>query len=198
VANALDVLTLDEARSALRLGQTDVELLPELERLITSASLLLDSHIGPIVQRTVVEYHDRPPGTTLTLNTGPVASITSVVEDGVTLPASSYLLRRDGDTAHGQIERVMSAVSSPWLAIRPQGIVVTVVAGRMTSTTDSSALAAHCKAGAVLQLQHMWRPYQHGAGVVSEFDTAAVATITQGLGRGVLEHFHGYRRWGYA
>ena len=197
MADTLDVVTLDEARAALRLGQTDTKLQPQLERLITSASYLLDQNYGPMVRREITETirsSDRQSSDELFLTRYPVASVTSITIDDTVLDASEYELRLEGGQSFGVIARLSNGVRVSW----SNEAEVVFVAGRMTTTTDTSQLAAHCKQGAILQIQHMLRPMQHGVGETNEFDTAAVFANTQGLARGLNEHFHGLRRIGIA
>jgi hypothetical protein len=81
-----DLVTVAEARAALRLGREDLALQPELERLITSATRLIDQHFGAMVVRTVTsELHNDPVVPYLHLRQGPISSVTSVSVDGVAL-----------------------------------------------------------------------------------------------------------------
>lgn len=192
---AEDLVTVFEARAALRLGFEDTTLEPELGRLITSASRLIDSHFGAMVTRTVTaEKHDAPRfGRYLQLRQSPVSSITSVTVDGVALAATGYQL------IEGDFQEYLARVSGyrpiSWSSARLQGISVTYVAGRYAST---AAVPALVKDACIVQLRHMWRPTQHGVGDVNEFDTAAVAQITAGMARGLKGMLGEFYRHGAA
>lgn len=189
-----DILTTLEARHALRLGLEDVTLEPELARLITSASRLIDSHFGAMVVRTVTaEKHNAPRSPYLQLRQSPVSSITSVTLDGTALASTGYQLIEGGYQEF--LARVSGYTPVGWVSARLQGISVTYVAGRYATT---SVVPAVVKDACVVQLRHMWRPTQHGVGDVNEFDTAAVGQITAGLARGVRQMLAEFYRHGAA
>ena len=191
-----DIVAIQEARSALRLGREDVALEPELTRLITSASRLIDHHFGCMVVRTVTsELHDDPGSPFLALRSGPVSSITSVTVDGTALTSGQTQKYVGG---YGElICRVSSYVPAPWYSRRLQGISVTYVAGRYATT---SAVPALVKDACLLQLRHMWRPTQHGVSVQpdSEFDLAVASTGQQGMARGLKGMLAEFWRHGVA
>lgn len=191
---AEDLITTAEARAALVLGFEDVSLQAELERLVTSASRLIDTHFGAMVVRTVTEKHDPPRHMPyLQLRQNPISSVTSVTVDGTVLASTGYQIIEGG---YGEsLARVSGYVPIAWTSARLQGITVVYVAGRYATT---AAVPALVKDACVLQLRHMWRPTQYGAGTVNEFDTAAVGGVTAGLARGIKGMLAEFYRHGAA
>ena len=173
------LVTLAEARAALRLGREDTTLDAELGRIIDSATELIETHFGVGIQRSFTEAHWGQTNV-LWLNRYPVVSLTAVTVDGVALgDLSHYVLPSDTFGAmYGHAHRPS----------KPKGCVVQYVAGNFAT---ASAVSAHWKEGALMQIRHMWRPYQENTGEVNEFDTAQVSTNTAGLARGLMAHFHG-------
>jgi len=192
---ATDLLTIQEARSALRFGVTDVELEPELERLISSTSQLFDDYFGAMVARTVTaELHDTPrAGRPVRLRVRPAYSITTVTVDGTAVASSGYTVGAGGDG--NLLYRLTASQYSSWQAVQAQGISVTYDAGRYA---DTASVPAKVKDAALLQLRHMVRPTQFGVNEISEFDTAAVVQVTAGLSRGVKNMFPELRSVGIA
>lgn len=191
---AEDLVSAAEARSALVLGAEDVSLQDELARLITSASRLIDTHFGAMVAREVTEKHDPPRnGLYLQLRQSPISSITSVTVDGVAVDSSGYQIVEGG---YGEfLARVSGYTPVWWQSARLQGITVVYQAGRYATT---SVVPSIVKDACVVQLRHMWRPTQYGAGTVNEYDTAAVATDTAGLARGLKGMLAEFYRHGAA
>lgn len=185
---AEDLLTLSEAKEALRVGDEDVSLDPELVRLITAASRLIDTHFGAMVNRTITaELHDNPRSGLLRLRRSPVSSITSVSVDGTALSAGSYQVVKRGYDEW--LARTAGYQMTPWMSVRLQGISVTYVAGRYAST---AAVPALVKEAAVAQCRHWWRPTQHG---VSESEGFGVPLAIQQAGvapgvKGMLAEFY--------
>ncbi len=191
-----DLVTVAEARAALRLGREDLALQPELERLITSATRLIDQHFGAMVVRTVTsELHNDPVVPYLHLRQGPISSVTSVSVDGVALTSGQYQVVQGG--YQEMLCRVASYQPTLWLSRRLQGISVTYVAGRYATT---SAVPAIVKDACMVQLRHLWRPTQHGvtSADVNEYDTAAVAPTSAGLARGLKGMLGEFLRHGVA
>lgn len=189
MADALDILTLAEGKAALRQGtvtanDTDIEL------LITAASTIIDRGVGPVVQRTITaEAHDgldrvtgrRP--SMVQLEWWPVTSITTVVEDGATLPADAY----HADLDRGQVWRRLSDADYPWEDGRGN-LVFTYIAGRFANT---AAVTPFFKGGARLLLRHLWRSEQwNTAGLgPQEFDVPQVAFPTYAVPKAVADWF---------
>lgn len=191
---AEDLITTAEARAALVLGAEDVSLEPEMERLVTSASRIIDTHFGAMVARAVTEKHDPPRnGLYLQLRQSPILSVTSVTVDGTLLASTGYQIVEGG---YGEfLARVSGYTPIWWQSARLQGITVVYQAGRYATT---AAVPALVKDACVLQLRHMWRPTQYGAGTVNEFDTAAVGQVTAGLARGIKGMLSEFYRHGAA
>src|SRR3954470_17383830 len=89
MADALDVITLAEAKQALNAGPSSTTDDALLASYVTTVSRRMDQLCGPIVKRTVTETFDGSCGTLL-LKSRPVISITSVVDTGTTLDPSGY------------------------------------------------------------------------------------------------------------
>ena len=147
---AEDLLTLQEAKDSLRVGDDDVVLDPELTRIVTAASRLIDTHFGAMVTRTVTaELHGNPRSGMLRLRLSPVSSITTVTVDGTALSSSNYQVVKQGYDEW--LARTAGYQMVPWSSVRLQGIAVTYVAGRYATTALVPALV---KEAAVAQVRH--------------------------------------------
>lgn len=181
MADTYDVLTYEEASTALGRGAADLNQADALERLITAASRRLDQAIGPIVARTVTsEAHDGG-CTSIELNHGPISAIASITEyrgtsgSAVTAetagaqPSAGYFAERykpNPSLMSGVIVRRVSGNTDAWYP-GFGNVLVTYTAGRVASTT---AVDPVHKEAAVLILRNLWRPYDHSVGQVGEFD----------------------------
>jgi hypothetical protein len=92
------LVTIDEAVAHLRAAGvvTSEPDLEQLQWLCFVASEAIERDLGRVIaQRTVVEVYDggRPQ---ILLQSTPVISVTTVVENGITLAATDYILRRAG------------------------------------------------------------------------------------------------------
>lgn len=161
MANAIDVLTLTEAKLALNITGTTSD--TELPAWITAVSQQLDKVCGPIVTRTVSsESHDGGVPT-LYLKNRPVSSVSAVVEysgtTGTVLTAESpgtagtYLI----EAAAGVLRR-RSGLTDACFAAGRRNVVVTYVAGRF----DSSSVDEKFKTAARVTLANLWRREQGG------------------------------------
>lgn len=121
----------------------------ELLAMTAAATGLIEGQVGPITRRTVTDTVDGGRSTVI-LSTAPVASVTTVVENGSTLASSAYSL--DGES--GVLTRLFGQSDAVW-ADGARNISVTYVAGR----TDVPADLRH----AVLEtVRHLWTT-QRGA-----------------------------------
>lgn len=157
MADALDVLTLEEAKTALNLKLDTYTHDAEVAMWVTAVSRRLDDICGPIVTRTVTEEIHSGGGSALWLYKTPVASITTLTEyssttgtvltaeTNTTKPDAGYLL----DPEAGRVYRRAGGGASTFTA-GDRNIVVTYVAGRFagTASVDPKFKAA---AGAVLR-----------------------------------------------
>lgn len=160
---ATDVLSIEEARSAINVAAGVTTHDTELTTMNSAIAELMDELLGPIVARAVTEAHDGG-RTTVTLDTTPVLSVTSVTEydtDGTstaltaetvsTKPASGYLLESDDHLA--LIHRRSSGADSMFQAGRLNVVVVTS-AGRYA---DTAAVGARFKDAAKAALRAKWQ-----------------------------------------
>lgn len=167
MADDLDILTLDEAKTAINMRGSNIDHHDELEQDITAISRLIDSECGPVVQRTVTaEVHagDLP---VVTTRLSPVAAIGTVREsqtgDITTLESSGFggtisgyfaepYWNGGGTLLSGVIQRRYLGVSGEW----PTGaeVEVTYTAGRYPTT---ETVDARFKACAAAVLQRFWK-----------------------------------------
>jgi hypothetical protein len=182
VADPLDILTLVEAKAALRQGDATAND-TEIELLVTATSTVIDRGVGPVVRRTVnAETHDGE-GHMTQLREWPVTTVTTVTEDGITLPTTAYHV----DLEKGQVWRRLSDWDYPW-EIGRDNISVTYVAGRFATT---ASITPFYKAGARLLLRHLWRSEQWNAMGIGpqEYDVPQVAFPTFAIPKAVADWF---------
>ena len=161
MANAVDYITLTEAKAALNIATSTHD--TEIEAWTTAVSQQLDKYVGPVVQRTVTsESHDGG-GATLFLKNRPVASVTAAVEYSATTPTtlsaesagtqpgSAYLLEGNG------VLRRRSGGGDARFPAGRKNVIVTYVAGRASST---STVDEKFKTAARMCLAHLWRREQ--------------------------------------
>lgn len=198
MADTLDVLGFEEASAALAIGGSDTHKTADLARVITAASRRLDEAIGPVVQRTITsEIHDGG-SSSIELNHGPVASISTVVEyqgsTAVTITAESAGFRpSDGYYAErykpnpalmsGVLVRRVSGNTGEW-SCGAGNVLVTYTAGRSVST---GAVDDRYKEAAILIVRNLWRPYQNGIGQLDEYDVPVSTFPTFGLPNAVKD-----------
>jgi uncharacterized phiE125 gp8 family phage protein len=115
----------------------------ELIAMTAAAVGLIEGQVGPITRRTVTDTLDGG-RSSLLLSTAPVASVTTVVENGSTLTSTAFDL--DGEA--GVLRRLFGNSEATW-ADGAKNVTVTYVAGR----TDVPADLRH----AVLEtVRHLW------------------------------------------
>lgn len=133
-----DIITLDQARTSLRLptGQTVDD--GDLSDLITSATACMEDLCGPIIAHTCDEWYDGGRSTIMLVNT-PLTAVTAVVEisgtyiraltqeplDGGAGDAYGYTI----DLLSGTLIRRATGVASPFISGR-RNIHVTYTSGR--------------------------------------------------------------------
>ena len=163
VTEAVDVLTLSEARQAV--GLTSDESDDYLKTLITAVSTQLDEMCGPVRTRTVTdELHDGG-SKSLLLRKRPVYSITTVTEyNGTTatvLTAESNTSKTSTNYLHagttgrlssGRVFRRNNNADNTFPDGR-RNVVVTYVAGRAATT---QCVPAKFKQAAVMMLRNVW------------------------------------------
>lgn len=181
MSDTLDVLSLEEAKEAVRRGASDDRYDNVIARLVTTVSRRLDEAIGPVVSRTVTDERATGWRTKLELSHGPILSVSSVVEyqsgTGVTLtqethasvPSDGYLPERYAPNPallSGVLIRRVSGHDACWWEGHGN-VLVTYVAGRVADTTS---VDARHKEAAVLMLRNLWRSYENAVGQVDEYD----------------------------
>lgn len=184
MAEDADILTLAEARSALRQGSSTADD-TTIELLITAASIRIDQGVGPVVRRTITAETLDGEGTMLQLAHWPVVSVTSVVEDGTTLTSDQYRM----DYEKGQLHRRLNDWDYPW-EIGLDNIEVTYIAGRFAST---ATVDAFYKEGCRLLLRHLWRSEQWNVAGLGpqDFDVPQIAYPTYSVPKAVIDWFGG-------
>ena len=182
MAQTEDILTLAEGRSALRQGASTAND-TEITLLITACSIAIDRGIGPVVRRTITADTFDGEGTFLQLRSWPVVSVTTVVEDNVTLTSDQYLV----DYEKGQLFRRSGDYDYPW-EIGRDNITVTYVAGRFAST---ATVDAWYKQGARLLLRHQWRSEQwNTSGITAQdFEVPQVAYPSFSIPKAVIDWY---------
>jgi hypothetical protein len=190
VAEAGDILTLAEARAALRQG-TSTASDTEIALLVTAASIAIDRGTGPVVTRTITgdtyDGDDDGAGHTtsmIQLRYWPVGSVTTVTEDGATLTAvTDYHI----DLEKGQLWRRSGDYDWRWECGR-DNITVTYTAGRFANT---AAVDSWWKQGARLLVRHLWRAEQWNVAGIGpqEFDVPQVAYPTFAIPKAVMDWY---------
>lgn len=148
MADLLDVLTLAEGKRAVSMASTNTEHEDKLKLFITGVSRRIDELVGPVVVRTVTEYHDGGTSKIRPRQT-PVSSITTVKHwDGTTTTTytadawgsaantDGYQLKQSGSYPH---DAVVIARSSGTAVNFPSGsdaVQLVYVAGRAATTAD--------------------------------------------------------------
>lgn len=114
--------------------QIDVTAEPDAAVLayLEAASSIIESYCGRVfTSSSVVETHDGG-STNIFLRQPPVSTVTSVVENGVTLAATAYLLYPE----EGRLVRMSGAYPYIWYW-KPRTVVVTYTGGYGTAALDT-------------------------------------------------------------
>jgi uncharacterized phiE125 gp8 family phage protein len=148
---ATDVITLAEAKEQLNITSTADD--AELAGFISGVSEAVEDYAGAVVQRTVTETFDGGRSTVLLTRT-PVASVTSVTDNGTVLDASGYEVSKSG-----VLTRVAGQGTLPFLP-GTQSVEVVYVAGVAAST---AAAPWRVKLAAKIILQHLWETQRPAA-----------------------------------
>lgn len=163
MADALDVLSLAEAKAALNITSTSQD--TELAGYITTVSRQLDELVGPVVQRSITSESRDGGCRSIDLFWRPVVSVEAVVEyngtAGITLTSESHTSQAGNqyliDLAKGVLRRRTGGGDS-WFPRGRQNVVVTYTAGRYTSASVDEQF----KKAATLMLTNLWRNEQGG------------------------------------
>jgi hypothetical protein len=163
VADALDLLTPDEAKRAINKALVADDQNDVLARHVTAVSRLVDDHCGPVVQREITAEVHYDVGCSVFLRQWPVAEITLVREANggtpVTLTAIAFGESGDGyyapsalepDLLAGVLYRWSSGIECPWRG----AVEVTYTAGRYE---DTESVDARFKDAAGAILRRLWK-----------------------------------------
>lgn len=153
---ATDLLTLAEARAGLRLATADISRDADITAtFIPAVTTVVEDLVGPVVTRSVTYTADGGRGSVLLPS--PVAAITSITDNGVTLTGSDYVV----DKPKGIIYRGTMVASVPFTPGR-QSVVVTYDSGICANTAAVPApikLAARAILSALYQVEQQgYRP----------------------------------------
>lgn len=158
----LDILTEFEASQAA--SGVDLAALAELPRMVTAVSARIDEIVGPVVNRTVTEYHDgggvirprqTPVSSVTTLKHWDNSTLTTYTADtwGVAGNTNGYIIEKSGSYPHDAvIYRRSSGSSVAW----PEGhrcLELVYVAGRAATT---AAVEDRYKECAAEVLRRLW------------------------------------------
>lgn len=142
------IVSLEDAKTHLNITSTTSD--EELRSMIESVTAVVEQYVGAVVRRTEVEVFDGGRAQ-LTLSHIPVISVTSVVDTGATVSASSYTF----NATSGVLTQIAGPSLLPFL-VGVQSVTVTYVAGRTT-------VPANIRMAALLILQHMWESQRPAA-----------------------------------
>ena len=170
---ATDLLSLDDAKSAVRVSASHTLHADRLEAYVSAVSNAIDELVGPVVQRTITGERHEGGTSEIRLRRTPVSSITTVKVwqrgTSTTLTAETlsaaggYLAEPDEDDPTllcGELYRRSDWWSIPWEC---GTVEVTYVAGRYADTA------------AVLALQNLWQGMADSVAVVNEYEGPTTA-----------------------
>lgn len=140
----MPIVSLADVKAHLNITTTTDD--EEIRRTLAVATEMAERHCNrPLRRKTVVETYTTDDTEAIVLRSVPVVSVTTVVENGVTLSASDYVL----DPVAGLLYRGTTLAEYEWVETR-QGVTVTYVAGYL----DPPQVAQQ----AVLELtRHLWQ-----------------------------------------
>ena len=161
----LDILTPAEGVQAALGVETGPGHAADVERMVTAISGRIDELVGPVVNRTVTEYHDggagviRPHQTPLSevtsLKHADGATVTVYTEDtwGTAGNADGFLVEQSGSYPHGpRIFRRAGGSNVSWAAGH-RGIELVYVAGR---APDTASVPERYKEAAIEIMRRLW------------------------------------------
>ena len=147
----LDILTTAEATRAALQGDTAGDHGEDIARMSTTVSLRIDELCGPVVNRTVTEYHDggvaaiwprqTPLSTVTTVKEWDGSTVTTLTADtwGTAGNTDGYLIEQSGSYAHDARIYRRSSGSNTHFVSGHRSIELVYVAGRAATTADVSA-----------------------------------------------------------
>jgi hypothetical protein len=198
LSNAIDILTLAEAKGVLRFNSVDTEEDDVVARYVTAVTRLLDQRVGPTVARSVTSELHSGGRCYIRLRQRPVRSITTLVEYTATTPSTltaasvtsqpnfGYLAdpyAPDATLFSGKVWR-RSGNSNTTFAWGQLNVAATYSAGRFASTTSVDERFKHA---ASLVLENLWRDREQSVGQVGEFDVPILSFPTFALPKAVAD-----------
>ena len=150
----LPVISLDEAKSYLNITSTNSD--EEIRQFILEATDIAERLTGrQLRRRTVTRTYSSPPGAELVLGHIPVASVTSISENGTALvEGTDYVV----NNAAGIIRRGTETVAVTWAA-GTSNLDLVYVVGESTPSPTAQLLVKELT-------RHLWRT-QRGASPMS-------------------------------
>lgn len=160
---AASLIGLEEIKAHLN-KQVDTDD-DELRDWIDASRFVIEREVGPVLPRTVVEYHDGARRKNIVLRQGPVISISSVVEtvgpgDVRTLTPDLGVSQTDNQFLFNPDTRTLNRRSNGWTVYWAYGsanIQVTYVPGR-------NPIPMNYKLAVAELISHLWRASQLAAG----------------------------------
>jgi hypothetical protein len=164
----LDILTTVEATRAALQSDTAGDHGEDIARMNTTVSGRIDKLVGPVVNRTVTEYHDggvaaiwprqTPLSTVTTLKEWDGSTLTTLTQDtwGTAGNTDGYLIEQSGSYAHDARIYRRSSGSNTHFVSGHRSIELVYVAGRAATTADVAEQYKECAAEVVRRL---WDEY---------------------------------------
>jgi hypothetical protein len=149
------IISLADARAALNTAPTTRVNDDELRGYLVAAGIVIESMVGTVLTRTVVESRDGSGRMSISLHERPTA-ITTVVENGTTLAASAFYLDQSGTLWRGS-----SPGAGTWSGLGRT--VVTYTAGSSVVPQNVILAAGHLIRHWWNQSQQSYRPYMGSA-----------------------------------
>lgn len=166
MADATDLLTLQEGKRVVHIDAADTSEDLELAVYITAASGLIDMHAGPVVVRSVTDERHIGSGSSVTLAKWPVVSVSAVRQISQTGTTISTFAAAD----YWLDSPFLKTVNSYWVTpiTRWPNLSVDYTAGRVASTT---AVDERYKRATGIVLTNLWREREIGVSEFQEFTT---------------------------
>lgn len=171
------IIPLGDARAALNLTAGNTADDDEIRGVIACVTVLVEHVVGPVLPKTATIVRSGRGKCGIPLDERP-ASITSVKEDGVTLPASGYCVE------DGVLWRGSSSLAGAWSNATANNVEITYAAG-------SAIVPPNVIDAARDILQHLWSSSQQVArpafGAPAEVDVATAPVLGWAVPRVALE-----------
>lgn len=106
-----ELVSLAKVKAYLKIPPNNVDSDDELQDAIDTATKVVESYVGAVIQKSVSETYDAPCGHGLALRSGPVLDVTEVIESGGALGVGVDCKLDDSGVLH----RIAGYVYRPWL-----------------------------------------------------------------------------------